>query len=181
MDKSYIDTLIVLRAEQKEQAYNKPINEPLVDLPFNDWLVCVSNELPPVDTSLYYKSANAQQHKYTLNPPTNPNTLNKPNTLNPLTKLSTLNILNKTNTLNPPNKPNTSDPFDETYLLLQSKYGESVDGDFLTGYYLAKLILLLTPQTIYKSFHAGISSDSITRGIYYAFQTPAKKPKWINL
>ena len=52
----------------------------------------------------------------------------------------------------------------------------NVDDDFLTGYYIAMYHLQL-PKII-TSFHAGISKDSLTQGIYYALAKIQPKTKW---
>ncbi len=51
-----------------------------------------------------------------------------------------------------------------------------VDTDFLTGYYLASVHMNL--PYVLTSFHAGISNDSLTKGIYFALAKREKKTKW---
>ena len=53
---------------------------------------------------------------------------------------------------------------------------DAVDGDFLTGYYLVACHMNL-PYAL-TSFHAGMTKDMLTKGIYYALLKKEKKTKW---
>ena len=63
---------------------------------------------------------------------------------------------------------NRENTFKELILLMPSFFTESnpvIDSDFLTGYYLAKCHINIGHVII--SFHAGMSSDGLIRGMYY--------------
>ena len=51
-----------------------------------------------------------------------------------------------------------------------------VDSDFLTGYYISKYHMDL--PYVLTSFHAGLSKDLLTKGIYYSLLKREKKTKW---
>ena len=69
--------------------------------------------------------------------------------------------------------------FEDIPDLIPSFFTESslvINDDFLTGYYLAKFHIKL-PQ-ILTSFHAGMSSDGLIRGIYHGLFQTSKKYEW---
>lgn len=70
------------------------------------------------------------------------------------------------------------DLYSDLYEILPSTFEDNplVDEDFLTGYFFAKWFMMPTKQI--KSFHAGLSSDGINRGMFYAFTSSAKPIKW---
>lgn len=70
------------------------------------------------------------------------------------------------------------DLYSEIYEIIPSMFEENpiVNEDFLTGYFLAKWLVL--PAKRVKSFHSGLSSDGINRGMFYAFSTLPKPIKW---
>jgi hypothetical protein len=63
------------------------------------------------------------------------------------------------------NGKGTANPFDEAMELLPTFIqNENISDDFLTGFYLARFHI---DHTDVVSFHAGLSSDGIIRGMYY--------------
>lgn len=104
-------------------------------------------EMDPIDPTHFYKKSFATKHLYSFDKPLIVPTVRK------------------------------IDPFKEVSLFLPPTLEEEplVNGDFLLGYYLGKAFIV--PNLIetlkagveksIKSFHAGISSDGINRGIWY--------------
>ncbi len=156
--KTYQDTLRALKKEQQsndtaeEKEQNKTVA--LYD-PYESYIFDISNEdLDPVDTILLYKNNFAKlKHTYTFTMPSDAKYLRR-----------------------------QSNPYLDIEAILYTMIPDAtnVDDDFLTGYYIAKYHLDL-PKII-TSYHAGISKDSLTQGIYYATlsqQTDSlKKTKW---
>jgi hypothetical protein len=151
LPKSYQDNLRALKKEQQELADTKEEKTPLDDTNlFASYLFDLSDEeLLPIERILMYKKMYAIKHNYVV-----PND----GTNLPIVKLS-------------------ADPFQETSIFLPPIIGNEpiVNQDFLTGYYLAQTILP-KDKTI-TSYHAGLSSDNLTRGIFHAF-AKQKNIKW---
>lgn len=109
--------------------------------------------IQPIDSKHYYKKSFDAKHKYRFG-------------------LDNCNL-----------RTRKVDPFEDVYNLLPQLYDDNpyVDADFLTGYYFAKYVLAIKGQSTGEkitSFHSGLSSDGITRGLFYAFASLPKPIKW---
>lgn len=150
--KTYQDNLRELKKEQIKQEALKPKEEikQLLD-PFESYVFDISNiDLDPIELAMLYKKNFAKiKHTYTFTMPVDAKYVRRQT-----------NIFTDIENILPNIIPDC----------------KSTDGDFLTGYYLAKYHLRL-PKVL-TSFHAGISKDSLTQGIYYSLAKTQPNTKW---
>ncbi len=152
--KTYQDTLRALKKEQNTPVVEEKTQPGILD-PYESYIFDISDvELDPIDTTLLYKNNFAKlKHSYTFIMPSDAKYSRR-----------------------------QSNPYLDIQAMLPAMIIDStnVDDDFLTGYYLAKFHLDL-PKII-TSYHAGISKDSLMRGLYYATLAQQKdstqKTKW---
>lgn len=152
----YTSILAALKKEQDEKFAAEHVSVNFDTALFPDYVFDLSDqELAPIPSAKHYKKSHAAKHRYVLD---------KPNT---------------------PYTPRRQNFFKELSLFLSPLLEDNpvVNDDFLTGYYLAKAFIIpniidnLPTGTakILRSFHPGISSDGITKGMWYAFAGYNKK------
>jgi hypothetical protein len=139
-----------LRKLRAEQAKQEKI-EPLPSVdPFKDNVYDISDlDVEPIDSSMIYRKNFAKlKHAYNVEVPETKQKLKGDN------------------------------KFTDVEAILPALISDcpEIDSDFLTGYYLIRQHMAL--PYVLTSFHAGISSDSLTKGIYYALLKREKKTKW---
>jgi hypothetical protein len=159
--KTYQDNLRALKKERactlEQSGAGQPNDEkqpkPAVDgAVYDSFMFDLSNdEIPNTTTLLYRKNFAKVKHNYTIDEPSIPRD----------ERLDT-----------------KQDVFKEVELLIPSIISNDlvVDSDFLTGYYLSKFHMKFGNSII--SFHAGLTKDSLIRGIYYNLLKQDKKTKW---
>jgi hypothetical protein len=119
---------------------------------FSNYLYNISDvNLDTIESIYYFKKSHAAKHKYNLPTPDKPSSVRLDNSFKEL----------------------------EIFLprLIDELKIPVINDDFLTGYYLAKAFILkniIPTKSIHeslvrtiKSFHVGLSSDGIVRGIWY--------------
>jgi hypothetical protein len=144
---SYKNNLRKLKEEldSKSTVHNPEYDTALL----NEYLFDLSNgDLEPIVATHYYKKSQAKKFMYFFDKP--------------------LAVY----------VPRKYDAFKDlpTFLSPLLEDNPLVNGDFLTGYYIARAFVIPNlvdtlsagSQKLLKSFHAGITSDGITRGIWYA-------------
>lgn len=150
-DKTYLDVIRNLKREQAKQntAESKELDneQPLSDEPFNSCMWDLSDiDFEPLGLGLFYKKAFRKYHEYKIQPPNTPIIKRKENSFEDV-EILVYQVLQLENEL------------------------DQINADFLTGYYLQKQHNIASRSLKFKrisSFHAGISSDGLIRGIYYA-------------
>ncbi len=151
--KTYQDNLRALKKEQeiKEQKNKKELAESVGLDPFEPYVTDLSDlDVEPVDVDFMFKKNMAHiKNTYQIPMPTDAKFVAR-----------------------------TSNLFEGVEALLPSMIQDckTADSDFLTGYYLAKFHI--NPAGVLNSFHAGISSDSLIQGMYYAIRKNNPKTKW---
>lgn len=150
--KDYKSIIAALKAEQLKNKENTPTttNANILDDLFSSSIYNISDvSIYPIDHKHMYKKSFARKHTYRFKTPAI--------------------------------QPNPSiDPYADVYLIVPQMYEEVplVDQDFLTGYFIAKWLIMPKHISKFKSFHSGISSDGITKGMFYALATNPKPIKW---
>lgn len=154
--KPYTVILSTLKKEQEEKFKAEHVDVSFDTAYYPDYLFDLSDgDLNPISATHHYKKSHAIKHKYNFEKPLAMFSHRKQNY------------------------------FKELEIFLPSLLDESpfVNDDFLTGYYFAKALVIPNiienrpngvEKTI-KSFHPGLSSDGITKGIWYAFADYNKK------
>lgn len=140
--RSYKDNLRALKREMESKERAAPeVKQPVG--PFDEYVFGLSMDsfAPMKNAHLYKKAFAAIKHSYELPMPENITHIQRET-----------NVFADVTTFLPP-------------ILAKPDEVPLIDGDFLTGYYLAKFHFGLSKQLV--SFHAGISSDQLLRGIYY--------------
>lgn len=154
--KPYTSMLAALKKEQDAKFAEEHVAVDFDTALFPNYMFDLSDkDLDPIPSSNHYKKSHATKHRYTFDKPQVAYTARKQNYFREL----------------------------EMFLTPLFEENPIVNDDFLTGYYFAKAIIIPniidnlttgTPKDL-KSFHPGISSDGIVRGIWYAFAAYQKK------
>lgn len=155
--KTYQDTIRQLKKELKK-TQKEHVSSYDTDL-FPEYIFDISNqELEPIKTTQMYKKTMPQKHTYVF--PVEPYAL----------KRRPVNF------------------FKELELVIPTQFEDrpAVNMDFLTGFYLAKAFILPNVDTTKDdsivrrivSFHAGLSSDGLTRGIWYGIVHSQQQLQW---
>lgn len=146
--KTYQDNLRALKKEQAKQ--DEPVEVTKTD-PFESFVFNISAEIDPIDnTYVYIKNLAAVKHSYTFVYPSDL-----------VIKYRDVNVFADAESILP------TIITDDTQV---------VDSDFMTGYYLAEYHIFI--KSVFTSFHCGITSDSLIRGIYYCILKTHQQTKW---
>jgi hypothetical protein len=152
---------------EESQVENKTTK---IDDPFRNYWYDISREnIQPIETMHIYKKTFKAKHVYESK------------------EISCDKVMST-----PAYKPRADDRFKELSIFLPVLFEDVpiVDSDFLTGFYFGKTIIYpyilgLKKQTLIptiSSFHSGMSSDGMIRGIWYALEnvrsTLGKSIKW---
>lgn len=144
-DKSYKRILKDVADESAAGLYSIPLNESKTrDNPFSMYVFDISDrDFDPLPASMIYKDIAAKKHQYSIVPKKMPI----------------------------PHRKNNSFIEAESFLQALLTDNPAVDSDFLTGYYLAIFEFVDLKSKVLESFHAGLTSDGLIIGMYYAFLT----------